>query len=133
MNQARLPMSTSRRDLLKYTALAGLSGPIRLRSNMELHVPQGARLKFIPDPARYLPPVLTRWEGVELMGYHPLIYALVLRNLTIAEERKPSVVVDAQDVVLDNVTLAGRKWTSADLKKLPGLDSISCDKWAVCR
>lgn len=52
-----------------------LTGPIRLRSRMELHVPTGARLKFIPEPARYLPPVHTRWEGVELMGYQPLIYA----------------------------------------------------------
>ncbi|MGF7154943.1 glycoside hydrolase family 28 protein [Novosphingobium gossypii] len=52
-----------------------LSGPIRLRSAMELHVPKDARLKFVTDPARYLPPVHTRWEGVELMGYHPLIYA----------------------------------------------------------
>lgn len=52
-----------------------LTGPIRLRSRMELHVPKGARLKFIADPARYLPPVHTRWEGVELMGYQPLIYA----------------------------------------------------------
>lgn len=52
-----------------------LTGPVRLRSNIELHVPKGTRLKFIPEPARYLPPVLTRWEGVELMGYHPLIYA----------------------------------------------------------
>ncbi|MFV3128966.1 glycoside hydrolase family 28 protein [Niveispirillum sp. KHB5.9] len=52
-----------------------LSGPIRLRSNMELHVPAGCRLKFLADPARYLPVVATRWEGVELMGYHPLIYA----------------------------------------------------------
>jgi polygalacturonase len=52
-----------------------LTGPIRLRSNVELHVPTGCRLKFIPEPARYLPAVHTRWEGVELMGYHPLIYA----------------------------------------------------------
>ncbi|WP_082462780.1 glycoside hydrolase family 28 protein [Sphingobium sp. Leaf26] len=52
-----------------------LTGPVRLRSRMELHVPKGARLKFIPQPARYLPPVHTRWEGVELMGYQPLIYA----------------------------------------------------------
>lgn len=52
-----------------------LTGPIRLRSRMELHVPKGSRLKFIAEPARYLPPVHTRWEGVELMGYHPLIYA----------------------------------------------------------
>ncbi|MGF7151053.1 polygalacturonase [Sphingomonas zeicaulis] len=52
-----------------------LTGPIRLRSKMALHVPAGSRLRFIPDPQLYLPPVLTRWEGVELMGYHPLIYA----------------------------------------------------------
>lgn len=52
-----------------------LTGPIRLRSRMALHVPKGARLKFISEPARYLPPVHTRWEGVELMGYQPLIYA----------------------------------------------------------
>ncbi|NWK94598.1 glycoside hydrolase [Sphingobium lactosutens] len=52
-----------------------LSGPIRLHSQMELHVPAGTRLKFIPDADRYLPPVHSRWEGVELMGYHPLIYA----------------------------------------------------------
>ncbi|MDC7685279.1 glycoside hydrolase family 28 protein, partial [Asticcacaulis sp. BYS171W] len=52
-----------------------LTGPIRLRSKVELHVPKGTRLKFIPEPARYLPVVPTRWEGVELMGYQPLIYA----------------------------------------------------------
>lgn len=52
-----------------------LTGPIRLRSRMALHLLQGCTLKFIPEPSRYLPPVLTRWEGVELMGYHPLIYA----------------------------------------------------------
>jgi polygalacturonase len=60
-----------------------LTGPIRLHSNMELHVPEGARLKFIPDPARYLPPVLTRWEGVELMGYHPLIYAFEAHDIAV--------------------------------------------------
>lgn len=60
-----------------------LTGPIRLRSNMELHVPAGARLKFIPEPARYLPPVLTRWEGVELMGYHPLIYAFEAHDIAV--------------------------------------------------
>lgn len=52
-----------------------LTGPVRLGSRMALHIPKGARLKFIPEPARYLPPVHTRWEGVELMSYQPLIYA----------------------------------------------------------
>ncbi|MBJ6121976.1 glycoside hydrolase family 28 protein [Sphingomonas mollis] len=53
-----------------------MTGPIRLRSRVALHVPAGTVLRFIPESERYLPPVLTRWEGVELMGYHPLIYAL---------------------------------------------------------
>lgn len=60
-----------------------LSGPIRLKSRMELHVPAGGRLKFITNPARYLPPVYTRWEGVELMGYHPLIYAFEETDIAI--------------------------------------------------
>jgi polygalacturonase len=60
-----------------------LTGPIRLQSRMELHVPKGARLKFIPEPARYLPPVHTRWEGVELMGYQPLIYAFEAEDIAL--------------------------------------------------
>ena len=61
------------------------------------------------------------------------ILGLALHNVSIAEERKPSVVLDAKDVVLDNVTVGGKRWTRDDLDKLPGLSSISCDKWAVCR
>jgi polygalacturonase len=52
-----------------------LSGPVHLGSRMELHIADDATLAFIPEPARYLPPVLTHWEGLELMGYSPLIYA----------------------------------------------------------
>lgn len=59
------------------------SGPIHLASNTELHLQEGAVLSFIPDPARYLPPVKTRWEGVELMGYSPLIYAYGCENVAL--------------------------------------------------
>lgn len=52
------------------------SGPLRLDSRTELHLAAGARVTFVTDPERYLPPVESRWEGVELMGYHPLIYAV---------------------------------------------------------
>lgn len=52
------------------------SGPIHLGSHMELHIAEGATIAFIPEPDRYLPPVLTHWEGLEFMGYSPLIYAL---------------------------------------------------------
>ena len=52
-----------------------LTGAVRLRSRVELHVAEGATLKFSQDPAAYLPVVLTRHEGLELMGHSPFIYA----------------------------------------------------------
>ena len=52
-----------------------MTGPIHLLSNVNLHVSEGATVKFIQDPARYLPLVFTRWEGMELMNYSPFIYA----------------------------------------------------------
>ena len=52
-----------------------LTGPIHLRSRIDLHLSEGATIAFIPEPARYLPAVLTHWEGLEFMGYSPLIYA----------------------------------------------------------
>lgn len=60
-----------------------LSGAIHLRSNVELHVPAGSTIRFSQDPAHYLPPVFTRWEGVELMNYSPLIYAFEAENVAV--------------------------------------------------
>ncbi len=54
---------------------AFLTGAIRLKSGVNLHVSEGATLRFSRDPASYLPVVFTRWEGVELMNYSPFIYA----------------------------------------------------------
>ncbi|HLT91801.1 MAG TPA: glycoside hydrolase family 28 protein [Woeseiaceae bacterium] len=59
------------------------TGPIHLRSNVNLHVAAGATVSFIPEPERYLPPVFTRWEGVELLGYSPLIYAHRQENVAV--------------------------------------------------
>lgn len=50
-------------------------GAIELKSGVELHLEEGAKLLFSPDPADYLPVVKTRWEGTELMNYSPMIYA----------------------------------------------------------
>ncbi|HEX2100555.1 MAG TPA: glycosyl hydrolase family 28-related protein, partial [Candidatus Synoicihabitans sp.] len=58
-------------------------GPIHLKSRIELHVADGATLLFGPDPARYLPVVLTRWEGTEMYGYSPLIYAREVEDVAI--------------------------------------------------
>lgn len=59
-----------------------LTGPIHLESNIELHL-EGATIKFHTDPERYLPVVLTRFEGMELYNYSPLIYAYGKENIAI--------------------------------------------------
>lgn len=59
-----------------------LTGPIRLRSNVNLHVEEDAAVLFSTEPSAY-PRVFTRWEGVELMSYSPLVYAFEERNIAI--------------------------------------------------
>ncbi|HEU0077173.1 MAG TPA: glycosyl hydrolase family 28-related protein, partial [Longimicrobiaceae bacterium] len=63
-----------------------LTGPIHLRSNVDLHVRKGATIAFSQDPAAYLPAVFTRWEGMEMMGYSPLIYAWEQENVAVTGE-----------------------------------------------
>jgi polygalacturonase len=62
---------------------AFLTGAIHLRSNVNLHVSDGATIRFSPDPASYLPVVATRWEGTECYNYSPLIYAHGQRNVAV--------------------------------------------------
>lgn len=59
------------------------TGPIHLKSNINLHIESGGVLHFISDPELYKPYVFTRWEGMELMGYSPLIYAFEESNIAI--------------------------------------------------
>src|SRR5215210_221497 len=60
-----------------------LTGAIHLKSNVNLHLAEGATLKFSTDPARYLPVVYTRWEGTECMNYSPFIYAFEQENIAV--------------------------------------------------
>jgi hypothetical protein len=52
-----------------------LTGPIHLASRIELHLEPGAKLLFSQTFADYMPPVLTRWEGLDVMNWSPFIYA----------------------------------------------------------
>jgi polygalacturonase len=61
-----------------------LTGPIHLKSNVNLHVSRGATIAFDTDYRKYVPPVFTRWEGVELMGVSPFIYAWEQNNIAIS-------------------------------------------------
>jgi polygalacturonase len=60
-----------------------MTGAVQLKSNVNLHVSEGATLKFFNDPAKYLPVVYTRWEGTELMNYSPFIYAFEQQNIAV--------------------------------------------------
>ncbi|HSS20486.1 MAG TPA: glycoside hydrolase family 28 protein [Pyrinomonadaceae bacterium] len=59
------------------------TGAIHLMSNVNLHVTEGATLKFSADPAKYLPLVYTRFEGTECWNYSPLIYAFEQQNIAV--------------------------------------------------
>jgi polygalacturonase len=60
-----------------------VTGAVRLRSRVNLHLEDEAVIAFSRDPSAYLPAVLTRWEGVELMNYSPFIYAFGERDVAI--------------------------------------------------
>jgi len=60
-----------------------VTGAIVLRSNVDLHLDDGAVVAFSRDASAYLPVVRTRWESTELMNYSPFIYAYGQTNVAI--------------------------------------------------
>lgn len=60
-----------------------LTGPIHLLSNVNLHLAEGATLRFTDNPSDYLPAVMTSWEGMECYNYSPLVYAFECENIAI--------------------------------------------------
>ena len=63
-----------------------LTGAVHLKSNVNFHVARGATLAFSRAPRHYLPAVLTRFEGTELMNYSPFLYAYEQDNIAITGE-----------------------------------------------
>ena len=59
------------------------TGPIHLRSNVNLHLEGDALVRFSTRCADYLPVVFTRWEGIECYNYSPLIYARDCENIAV--------------------------------------------------
>lgn len=92
-----------------------LTGAIQLKSNVDLHLEGGATLQFLTDPARYLPAVFTRWEGVECYNYSPLIYALDQENIAVTG-----------DGTLDGAASEDNWWSWT--KRGPGAASAKIDR-----
>jgi len=59
-----------------------LTGAIHLKTNVELHLVDSAKILFSRNPKDY-PIVFTRWEGMELMNYSALIYAYGQENIAV--------------------------------------------------
>ena len=60
-----------------------ISGTIHFKSNVNIHLEEGATLLFSDDPKEYLPAVKSTWEGMECYNYSPLIYAYECTNVAI--------------------------------------------------
>ncbi|WP_321424071.1 glycoside hydrolase family 28 protein [uncultured Bacteroides sp.] len=60
-----------------------INGSIVLKPDVNLHLEEGACMLFSGKAADYLPVVLTRWEGTELYGHSPMIYAYHANNIAI--------------------------------------------------
>jgi polygalacturonase len=60
-----------------------LTGPIHLKSNVNLHLAEGAVVHFSNDLEDYLPVVHVRCGGVEAYNYSPLIYAPFVENIAV--------------------------------------------------
>lgn len=60
-----------------------ITWPIHLKSNVNLYVSKNAKVVFTRDIDAYFPKVYTRYQGVEFMGYSPLIYAFEQENIAV--------------------------------------------------
>ncbi len=65
-----------------------LSGAIHLKSNVNLQIDKNAEIRFSTDFDDYLPPVFSRFEGIELYNYSSLIYASNCQNIAITGQGK---------------------------------------------
>lgn len=60
-----------------------LTGPIHLASHITLFLDAGSVLKFSTNFDDYLPMVHSRWEGIEVTNFSPLIYAQDAEDIAI--------------------------------------------------
>lgn len=64
------------------------SGRIHLKSNVNLHLEEGAEIHFSGDIKDYLPAVFTRCEGVEVYSMGACVYAYQQENIAITGKGK---------------------------------------------
>lgn len=83
INQAIDSLSAHGGGVLVVPSGEWLTGRVELKSQVNLHIPQGSALKFSSWVKDYQPAVFTRNEGVELMSMGSCIYANGQENIAI--------------------------------------------------
>lgn len=114
-----------------------LTGAIHLKSNVNLHLDDGAVLLFSERPQDYLPAVASTWEGLECYNYSPLVYAYDCENIAITGKgmlqarldvwrqwyARPKAHMEAlvslYRQALDNVPVSARQMTGGDANLRP--------------
>jgi polygalacturonase len=94
-----------------------LSGAIHLLSNVNLHLNQGATIRFSTDPKKFLPVVFSR-DVSEMMNYSRFIYTFEQENIAITGEG----TLDGQ--ALKSVWMDWVKKAGADADKLTEMGDL---------
>ncbi len=92
-----------------------LTGPIHLQSHITLYVDAGATVKFSTNFDDYLPMVLSRWEGIVVTNFSPLIYAYKAQDIAIVGRG----TLDGQ----------GQAWWDFYRKISRGTNAVPRSKW----
>lgn len=90
-----------------------LTGKIHFKSNVNLHLSEGAVLLFSEKPEDYLPAVRSSWEGMECYNYSPLIYAYGCKNIAITGKGELKAKLDVWKI-----------WYSRSKAHLEGLKKL---------
>lgn len=75
-----------------------MDGPLEMKSNVRLHLKDGATLRFSPNADDYLPAVLSRWEGTELYNRSSMIHAHGQHNIAITGEGTATIDADGGEM-----------------------------------
>ena len=82
LNGAIAEMSRAGGGTLEVAGDYTLEGSLVLQSNIRLRLRQ-ARLRWTARRSNYLPPVLTKFEGIEVLNYQPLLRSSYGHNLSV--------------------------------------------------
>ena len=88
INQSIEKAATEGGGTIFFPAGLYLTGAIKMKSNITIHIESGAVIRFSDNFDDYLPFVLMRWEGTVMNSFSPLFYAVDAENLTITGRGK---------------------------------------------